>query len=1366
MPYTAAQLTTIYTNIHAGLAPSAAQNEILKAWAAQTNAGTLSDAAALQLVIDTADADSAVAITSYQFFTGTTPSAAGLAYLVNSATNTNDLNDAYYTNFNQTNRYINFAANLGTGAGAGATSFAANYGALSFAQAVDVAYEVVIGSNNAAAAGINVANAKAFIVSQLPYFTALANQNFPTATAAQKDLIIKAEMVGYTISEAIKANVGSYSNATSALLADLGPDNTANLGTDLLAAYSVGTATLTSGVDVLTSNVFNAPRVYNPGGTDQINSLNDDDVLTGAGTNPTLNFTYVNDADTNDYYIVPVLNNIQTVNVAFATDQSATLDMEDSTGQKSVNITRISGNGPSANIVNLTTVPANLSVSNSNAPSSDVQFGFLQSAVAGAADATTLTLSNVNVRNLFVEQTTTGGALTDGVETITLVSTGSANKVGTLEAEDLKSLVITGGQKLTLGTTSNIINGGVGGLLEAVTYGKGLNNVAGSLTSVDASALTASLDITLATEVTATLDDTSGTPVNFSVKGGSGNDTIRLLNGFDSNADTIDGGAGTDTVQVFASVTKGSITNVENLDARAYNGGAIAVDTSLFPQLATITVRNEGNNGAAPAVAPATFTLTKLTPTTAAAITVLHATTGNNGIGGTTVEASLATDTASDTVGVTINNGVNANPRFNFTLTAGTAPAPGGTNPVENVTITDSDTESNSVKLTNVASHTGTITLNGGQVGNFLNLDSTANATNKDQTGGAADGKVWLDVGAGAAERLVATTINAGAFVGDVIVRVGNPAGPAGAQTITMGSGNDVVIFDVISGAVGDTTAGLSISDTVAGGAGSDQLVIDGHGKAISLGASEWTNVTGFETLRLIGNNVADNNALGATNAYNLTLTNAFITANNTTTGGVQRIAIINDNDPTNDANGNASTGGVNTGVTIDARQLDATHSFSYNGAENAGNTADRFIMSDANINGTAIIDGGFKLFNDKAANLDVLEARNAAVVTIGDLSNVKNVGTLQFTNDTATTQSSYLQLDTATIDALVNSSHTASTTEVETLNIGVQGNTNVVGASTNLTIDATSVDFTKTNFTITSVGGTTGINLVGMTGPVTFTGGAGNDSITLGTNVGLAPHQIDLGGGVDTVAFTGTVSSFAVTLGAAGTAAFTTGATTTTHSIKNVENIDLSAVATTGPNSVNGSAANETITGSNQNDVLAGGGGNDVLIGGGGNDTIDGGTGQDTLTGGAGQDTFVFNGNNGVGDNDFITDFTVGAGNDIIFIDSGAVNGGFAAGLTNGTLVSIAASANNSFIVDTSGGPGYASFLLAEAAVNTANAGTTNYALIFFNTTTNAVELWLDDTSAVAGGAVQLASFTNANTDALADVFLVGLTTGNLLAV
>ncbi len=77
------------------------------------------------------------------------------------------------------------------------------------------------------------------------------------------------------------------------------------------------------------------------------------------------------------------------------------------------------------------------------------------------------------------------------------------------------------------------------------------------------------------------------------------------------------------------------------------------VDTSLFPQLASVTVRNEGMNntgvgGQWISVAEnATFNITKLSVAAAAGLTVLHGTSNNNAIGSTVINATLAVSVAS-----------------------------------------------------------------------------------------------------------------------------------------------------------------------------------------------------------------------------------------------------------------------------------------------------------------------------------------------------------------------------------------------------------------------------------------------------------------------------------------------------------------------------------------------------------------------------------------------------------------------------------------------------------------------------------------------------------------------------------------------
>jgi hypothetical protein len=75
-------------------------------------------------------------------------------------------------------------------------------------------------------------------------------------------------------------------------------------------------------------------------------------------------------------------------------------------------------------------------------------------------------------------------------------------------------------------------------------------------------------------------------------------------------------------------------------------------------------------------------------------------------------------------------------------------------------------------------------------------------------------------------------------------------------------------------------------------------------------------------------------------------------------------------------------------------------------------------------MNGQNIIDGGgidseSTVFT--GANGDVLEVRNASVITIGDLNNIKNIGTLEFSNDQAVTQLSTLELNDDIVDAMID---------------------------------------------------------------------------------------------------------------------------------------------------------------------------------------------------------------------------------------------------------------------------------------------------------------------------------------------------------
>lgn len=912
----------------------------------------------------------------------------------------------------------------------------------------------------------------------------------------------------------------------------------------VIAAIKAGadTAPLTVNSDLLVANKFSAGLDYTPGGNDRVNTLQDEDVLTGVGVNPTLNATLGNANDNGATTIHPTLRGVETINVAFSGSSPAavtnavnTLDLQDATGVKAVNITRVAQANGSVAVENLQTVPTTLSVNNSNVQTARVEFSFLASAVAGATDSTELTLNSANINTLVVEQNMAAGAVanagaTEGVETINLVSSGSANTVTTLQAEDLKTLNITGNQNLTIG---------------------GFANVAGSLTTINGAAATGALDLTLNGVLSATQDGTSGVDVALTVTTGTGADTLRVTDDTIGANDVVNTGEGADTVAFTAGTSRQlatapgtGVTNVAGVEAITVTRsnstvGADVLSLALDRFTGDQTVRLT-NASATASDASATFNVLNASATEAMNVSVAHSATGNNNITENIINLDVAAGVTK--AALTIVDGTNTDGRYNVVFAADSDIAVSAanaitglgntTNTVTDVDLVDNDTETNTVALAEVARHFGTVTVAGTSTG-VMNLDTTTAGANgglyrydtTDFPAGTADGVGVQELSNTANQvKFVGATFNSSTYAGSVVLRTDTARTAAGetasgGQSITFGAGNDTVIFDKVN----DTRAGLTISDTVAGGAGNDVLAIDGEGVAVTLGASEWTNVSGFETIRLIGNGIASNNAAGATNSYNLSLTNELIAAN-----GVNGIInIVNDNDPANDTLGTADTAGVavQRGVTIDARVLSSNNSFTYNGEEGAARTADRFIFADANINGRAVIDGGAFLGGgntaSNVANADVIEVRNAAVVTTGDLNGIRNVGTISFTNDSAAVQNNVLQLNNDVVDALVNSTRAAATGNAETLTINTVDNALVAGANTSLTLDASQITNAFLNLAVTTtaaadslLGGAGNDTIDGGAGNDTITGGAGDDSITGGTGV----DTITTGTGADRV--------------------------------------------------------------------------------------------------------------------------------------------------------------------------------------------------------------------------------------------------------
>jgi serralysin len=185
---------------------------------------------AITQVIKATAGASAVAVLSYEFFTGKTPTAAGMDYLVSpTGPNPNNLNSAYYQAFNIENRYINFAVNLGK-YGEGATAFTANYGALSLFDATRKAYATIF--------GLIPTDDKihALIDTRADYFASYGGDG----AGGQGT---KAAMVGWLMAEAVKADVGVYAKSADAMFADQATHNV--FGVDLIGVYAKSEYNLT-----------------------------------------------------------------------------------------------------------------------------------------------------------------------------------------------------------------------------------------------------------------------------------------------------------------------------------------------------------------------------------------------------------------------------------------------------------------------------------------------------------------------------------------------------------------------------------------------------------------------------------------------------------------------------------------------------------------------------------------------------------------------------------------------------------------------------------------------------------------------------------------------------------------------------------------------------------------------------------------------------------------------------------------------------------------------------------------------------------------------------------------------------------------
>ncbi|MCA1248324.1 DUF4214 domain-containing protein [Massilia sp. MS-15] len=233
------------------------------------------------------------------------------------------------------------------------------------------------------------------------------------------------------------------------------------------------TVSLTNNIDVLTGNVFTSVPTYTPGGDEFINSLQDEDVLIGAGVNPTLNLTLGTANDGAETEIAPTLRGIETINARISGSAGATdggtvtaLNLADASGLKTINVERITGNAPVFEFRELDASVNTIKLANAT-NSGNVTFTHKEEVLTGTSEALDVTLTNV--RNHAVNFQEGGDGVADTgfyFENISIAANGT-NDIDTLNIqsngrEDLVAGNAADTTKQTLTITAGAAAGAAG----------------------------------------------------------------------------------------------------------------------------------------------------------------------------------------------------------------------------------------------------------------------------------------------------------------------------------------------------------------------------------------------------------------------------------------------------------------------------------------------------------------------------------------------------------------------------------------------------------------------------------------------------------------------------------------------------------------------------------------------------------------------------------------------------------------------------------------------------------------------------------------------------------------------------------------
>ncbi|HMR99947.1 MAG TPA: M10 family metallopeptidase C-terminal domain-containing protein [Anaerolineales bacterium] len=448
-------------------------------------------------------------------------------------------------------------------------------------------------------------------------------------------------------------------------------------------------------------------------------------------------------------------------------------------------------------------------------------------------------------------------------------------------------------------------------------------------------------------------------------------------------------------------------------------------------------------------------------------------------------------------------------------------------------------------------------------------------------------------------------------------------------ENITGGNGNDTITGNTLNnslsggngnhvlngGAGNETLAGGNGNDTLSGGTGNDSLT--GNAGNDSLTGDAGNDTYAFNTNTALGTDTVTEASGGGTDVLNFSGSNSVVTVDLSTTGN----QTVNSNLTLNLVASQVEnvTGGNNgdtvTGNTLNNSLSGGNGNDTLNGA--AGNdTLTGGAGNDTLTGGTG--NDSYAFDTDSALGTDTVTEASGG-----------GTDTLNFTGST-----NAVTVDLATTgNQTVNSNLTLNMTSAQVENVtGGNGNDTITGNTLNNSLSGGNGNDALAggagNDTLT--GGSGNDSLSGDAGNDVLTGGAGDDTYSFNTNSSLGADTLTeaVGGGTDTLTFTGSTNDVVVNMALTGNQTVNSNLTLnmTSAQVDNVTGGD-------GNDTLTGNNLNNTITGGDGNDTLDGGAGNDTLTGGAGNDTLKTGSGVDTLDAGAGDDTIVITGTNETGD-------------------------------------------------------------------------------------------------------------------------------------